>query len=316
MYISHPAETQGEQRWELNRGQCHLSTMCAIHTSSYHASLSTIIPETFVTLSRPINFGHGKLFGDVTKIAGNFVMSRPKTKYVNHWKQLMLFTLLLSGDINVNPGPKPTYLCGYCQTPVTWHHTHAVCCGACDVWYHSDCIDLSNISTENLQSSERSWKCCKCDSCSIDSFIFHSYELNQPPAASMSPSTDSSFEFEPNYCSSPISDVLSKSSSAFSKNTVLNTCSNFRILSINFQSAKNKVAELALVIKYVKPDLFIGCETWFNSSVKNAEVFPEGYNKNVIRHDRDMKFTKKKDGGGVIIAARDELSIIEINTKC
>ena len=54
--------------------------------------------------------------------------------------------------------------------------------------------------------------------------------------------------------------------------------------------------------------MIIGCETWLDSSIRNSEVFPEGYNTQVLRKDRN------NFGGGVLISAKDDIKLTEI--KC
>ena len=60
-------------------------------------------------------------------------------------------TLLLSGDIDVNPGPmqhdvntapRPTsvFPCGHCELAVNWSDD-AICCDLCSIWCHQSCCD-------------------------------------------------------------------------------------------------------------------------------------------------------------------------------
>ena len=39
-------------------------------------------------------------------------------------RNVMYFIILISGDIELNPGPNSIYMypCGYCEIPVTWEH--------------------------------------------------------------------------------------------------------------------------------------------------------------------------------------------------
>jgi hypothetical protein len=83
----------------------------------------------------------------------------------------MYFIILMSGDIELNPGPNSIYPCEYREIPVTWEHQHIA------IWYHSTCLEYSSNKVELLQRSNVSWICCKCDSQNIDSFTFHSFEF-------------------------------------------------------------------------------------------------------------------------------------------
>ena len=84
---------------------------------------------------------------------------------------LWIIMLLLSGDVEVNPGPETKWPCGICQYPVTWSQ-EGVACDGCELWHHKSCISLCS---DDFQLLER--KCCKCDSINCDTFTFHSFEL-------------------------------------------------------------------------------------------------------------------------------------------
>ena len=90
--------------------------------------------------------------------------------------KLFLLAILLSNDVQQNPGPT-TYPCGFCDKPVTWEHQRAICCDTCDVWYHSHCLECTNTDITLLQNTNVSWICCKCNTPNVDSFSFHSYDL-------------------------------------------------------------------------------------------------------------------------------------------
>lgn len=236
------------------------------------------------------------------------------------WKNITLLAILLAGDIQLNPGPS-VYPCGYCEIPVTWEHKRAIYCDECSIWYHSDCLDLNASELNNLQKDKVSWICCKCDTQNAGSFTYHPYELetsNQfsalgsvSSAASMStiPSIDSSFS--PSVFSSPksrhISTSTTMSNESISKRSksvsgIQKKDQNFRILMMNCQSIRNKRSELHECVEYTKPDAIIGCESWLSKEHKNDEIFPDGYNKNVFRKDRN------KNGGGVFIALHDKFT--------
>jgi len=88
--------------------------------------------------------------------------------------------LLLSGDVELNPGPRAknasVFPCGICEQPVTWSCKGAAC-DNCDVWYHQSCIELCSADFELLNNSNVSWICYKCDGVNCGSFTFRSYEL-------------------------------------------------------------------------------------------------------------------------------------------
>jgi hypothetical protein len=55
---------------------------------------------------------------------------------------LALLVIILSNDIQVNPGPnKSIYPCGLCDVSVTWN-CEGVGCDGCSIWYHKSCVEL------------------------------------------------------------------------------------------------------------------------------------------------------------------------------
>ena len=89
---------------------------------------------------------------------------------------LWIIILLLSGDIEQNPGPETKWPCGICQYPVTWSQ-EGVACDGCELWHHKSCLSLCSDDFQLLECSNVAWKCCKCDSINCDTFTFHSFEL-------------------------------------------------------------------------------------------------------------------------------------------
>ena len=136
----------------------------------------------------------------------------------NYWKSksnktfvLAILLLVLSGDIQTNPGPRQEtiYPCGYCELKVGWS-TMALCCDNCDIWYHKNCLEMSSGEYNLLGRSNISWICRKCDSINVDSFTYHSYILdlgNSYQVLSNTKSTietpNSELQFVPRFFSSP-----------------------------------------------------------------------------------------------------------------
>ena len=82
------------------------------------------------------------------------------------WKNLSLMVLIISGDIQVNPGPS-VYPCGFCQHLVTWEHNRAIACDQCSVCRVSIegvkklCIDFSNNQKLRYVKYNRFGQCKK-----------------------------------------------------------------------------------------------------------------------------------------------------------
>ena len=125
-------------------------------------------------------------------------------------KHLLLLLITLSGDIEVNPGPpkkESVYPCGLCEHPVTWN-CRGVCCDGCNIWHHSSGIELCSKDYELLEKSNVQWICCKCESMTISSFTFKSYNLETSNLYEQITGLDSAMEsissvFSPLKSSSP-----------------------------------------------------------------------------------------------------------------
>ena len=108
----------------------------------------------------------------------------------------------------------------------------------------------------------------------------------------------------PSYPSSPESNLDTSQSSQSTDSEGATFCHHgLKIININVNGIKgmDKKAYLHAFIDENKPDIVIGTESKLDSSCKNAEIFPDGYKSNVIRHDRNS------NGGGVFIIARDNV---------
>jgi hypothetical protein len=117
----------------------------------------------------------------------------------------------------------------------------------------------------------------------------------------------------PTYTSSPIQINQTQSSSTTKKKQGKNkkdthTSKNsepLTVLTINFQSIKNKKPEVELIIESCKPSIIFGTETWLSNDTSPYEYIPSSkysiYTKN------------RKDGyGGVLLAISNQLTSTQI----
>ena len=70
-------------------------------------------------------------------------------------RPLILFLLLMSGNVHPNPGP--IFPCSVCAGNVTWRGKSVQCC-TCSKWVHLRCSQLSLSKFRALDSSH-SWSC-------------------------------------------------------------------------------------------------------------------------------------------------------------
>ena len=68
----------------------------------------------------------------------------------------LTLVLILSGDIEQNPGPvnNTYYPCGHCELQVNYGDK-ALCCDNCDNWYHKSCVNMHSATYSYLQTNIR-----------------------------------------------------------------------------------------------------------------------------------------------------------------
>ena len=85
------------------------------------------------------------------------------------------------------------------------------------------------------------------------------------------------------------------------------------MLNVSLNSIVAHSADLCYMVYSINPDKIEGVETKIDSSIYMGEILPKQYLENVVRVDR------KRGGGGVIIAAKDDYicsEVAELHTKC
>lgn len=78
-------------------------------------------------------------------------------------KMFALYNILLSGDIELNPGPSRSYKypCGVCSNPVKVNQK-GICCDVCNTWLHIRCIGILDGEYCDLQALDDLWCCKRC----------------------------------------------------------------------------------------------------------------------------------------------------------
>ena len=80
--------------------------------------------------------------------------------------------LILSGDVETNPGPPSTkYPCGICSKPCKSNQP-AIQCNSCEAWIHKKCVKINPIIWESLANTSVSWECLKCGMPNYSSSFF------------------------------------------------------------------------------------------------------------------------------------------------
>ncbi len=233
---------------------------------------------------------------------------------------ILLSILLLSGDIQLNPGPNWKYPCGACTKPVKINQK-GVQCDGCDFWYHTKCCSMSDEIYNTMVNTSFVWLCVNCGQptfsdpeLSLDISSHNSFSLLSP-ISSDSPSQ--------------ISQTLSSSTCAINtsifhsprtkqhpsnrKSTSKPSLNSLRVMSVNCRSLRSttKRAEFSSLIEAEKPDIIFGSESHLDNTIHNGEIFPSSYE--IFRKDREL------GAGGVFIAVHEHYvaaGLPELDSDC
>ena len=214
------------------------------------------------------------------------------TSSKNTPRRLLLSLLLLSGNIESNPGPQYKYPCGECTRPVK-SNQRGIQCDLCDVWYHAKCNYHIDLQIYEILANT-SLTCPQCGFPNFsDSFFNDSIDSLASPN-SFSPIQETTAD-----SSTPLPNIYSTHhknnkhkwfeglrSSIFvfgvfvffyilpNKYQSKVTKCKLTCLALNCKSMKNKVADIAAIIEEHKPDVILGNESWLHPDIKNSEFFP------------------------------------------
>ena len=310
----------------------HVSHTGVSHQDAYSDS-SPCDPVNSMFLYLCNNSHYTRALSVILSNSLNCSYSRRSVPSMATGRQHVLMLLLLCGDVQLNPGPKPcsVYPCGYCELNVTWSQ-RAICCDNCSIWYHKSCHEMPSSLYANIENEH--WVCGKCASTNVSSFTFHAYELDSRDGIVQEDSSTTSIPspttFNPQLHSSPKLGCGARSSTSntnssarsshwncnssfnnqsdnnFTADPVPAKSRNLRMLTLNANSIAGKAAEFATLVDYIKPDVIIMTETKLGLNTHfSAEFTPPGFSA-PKRKDR------KAGGGGVLICVRDCYTAAEV----
>lgn len=213
-----------------------------------------------------------------------------------NWSNISLLdfsTLLLAGDIEINPGPVK-YPCGSCSRPVK-SNQKAVLCDSCNLWVHNTCSGLSDQMYHIFQNSSNCvWICPNCGIPSFSSSFFDSSDLTSPN--SFHPLSDSETSFPVPSNNQTLTSTPSNISKRKNKAPKIKRGKCFKVLNVNINSIRGKTAEVSYLLSSEDIDIALFQETKIDDSISSSEIFPTGYD--VYRNDRNLF------GGGVCILTK------------
>jgi len=95
-----------------------------------------------------------------TRRPSHLIFSHPS--HPSGTKLITICAILLSGDIELNPGPRQyKHPCGVCSKPVK-SNQKGIQCEVCNFWLHTRCIGIPDDEYRQLQSSVDPWCCKRC----------------------------------------------------------------------------------------------------------------------------------------------------------
>lgn len=227
---------------------------------------------------------------------------------------LVLSLLLLSGNVELNPGPHYKHPCGSCTKPVK-PNQRGVQCDICDIWYHTRCMLMSPDRYEGLATLSAVWICSSCGVPNFSSTLLDA-DNNMELSNSFSSLTQGKLSANPSsFSHSDMPGVLYDSSlprtnSAKSSRSVKK---NISILNVNCQSLPAKRETFLHLINDAKPDIIIGTESWLSHEHSNNECFP------TVTYQVERRDRPNDPHGGVFIAAKKDLVLVResnLETEC
>ena len=196
---------------------------------------------------------------------------------------LVMVILLLSGDVQLNPGPPtrtPKYPCGVCSKDVNSNHK-AMECVDCFTWYHIRCVNMGdNMYQVHLHHNSYTWVYFKCGLPNFTkSSLFTTFTVSNsfqllaylPCDSSIIPSVPVPSR-GPQCTSSP-----KKCSNTHDKKKLCKQrgrSNPLKIINLNFQSLHNKIPQFQALLEIEKPDIVVGTETWLNHTILTSELMP------------------------------------------
>ena len=172
--------------------------------AKYYLTISLVLLLIFCcTINSPSReFPSWKVPGQV--ITGCNIRKALKDSSQHHQTNtLVLLTILLSNDVQSNPGPtvRNMYPCGLCAKHVK---ISGVACDGCDVWYHRSCMSICPADFKILEQVQ--WFCHNCDSLTFRSYSIDNSSNFYSPSLDLDASIGSFHagqSFSPHHISSP-----------------------------------------------------------------------------------------------------------------
>ena len=206
---------------------------------------------------------------------------------------LLLCLLIVSGDIEVNPGPIK-YPCSVCEKSVK-SNQQALSCDSCDRWTHCKCSGVTTVRYYDYQLQDYfQWVCPRCllnelpyKDCSVIS-NFSSHSARDFANGSSSCSLSASYPLEPARSLTPTTFLFNDLKSP-----------SIHIAHLNVRSLLPIIDDVHSLIVSEKIDILALSETWLDDTITDSEICLDNYY--IVRKDRNRR------GGGVAFFVSNHL---------
>ena len=197
----------------------------------------------------PTSYVHGS-FDLVNDFSSLFILSKGKPLRIN-----VFLILLLSGDIETNPGPRSTLsnkmICDLCSRTIA-RNTNPVVCSDCRGLFHRSCAGITVTFHKKILQNEKSWV---CHSCYVYALPFPNDDINIE-----------TFDDEEVVIPLDLNDDL-----------VLTDKSCLNIGHLNINGLRSKIDFLRIFLRQHKFDILCLNETKIDSTVPDSEISVPGY---------------------------------------
>ena len=222
-----------------------------------------------------------------------YTLSKLKFKNYNSYFK---YILLLSGDINLHPGPV-NYPCSVCNGPV---RRKQISCNECNLWVHKKCVQISDMEFKlmlTIPQNDRHFICSIC-STNIDNPC-NIWDQLPFPEECPDKTSDIVVNETPHVVLNETSEInIGNVSSDDNWRIFQNRGLHFIHLNIN--SLLSKIDELRLIAKKSKATIIGITESKLDGTVLDGEINIDGYE--LVRSDRN------RHGGGVACYIKQDVS--------
>ena len=255
-----------------------------------------VVPEYYrhyvlISLSKPKDTHLGqRIFGQNQQI--DSVIFVPYLR--PHNASYMFLTLIASGDIQVNPGPKSrtiTHPCTVCERAVI-KTSKIVLCDKCNGKTHARCISKH---TEKCVKEGKEVKAFICNKCSYADLPFSTIHGSDEPLVLETPNLTTSFTESTSHSTTRLEDEHFECFES----------KGLHFIHMNARSLLPKMSELRRIARKTRAAAIAISESWLDESITEGEVSIEGYC--MERVDRN------RNGGGVCLYVNNKLAYTCIN---